>query len=121
MNYTYGGYDHANGRNEYKITESGTAYSLDTPDDLVLILERLRETQQRIILDYGDVKTGKSWGEEYDIAGRIGRSNGQFKIPILLYSSRSWGGGAILTDCILGIKASAGKQQIYKLKLEVTA
>lgn len=106
MQYSYDGYDHANGRNDYKITESGTAYHLDTPDHLVELLEKLRENQTRITVDYGDVNTGKSWGEIHDISGRIGRSNGKFKIPLLIHNSRSWGGGGLLDHCILSIKCS---------------
>lgn len=91
---------------KYKVTESGTAYHIDTPDHLVEKLERLRENQTRIVVDYGDVKTGISWNEEHDTRGRIGRSTGRIKIPLLIYSSRSWGGGGLLDNCILSIKHS---------------
>lgn len=120
MQYTYDEWVHSAGVNKYKITESGTAYHIDTPDDLVEILERLREQKTRVTLDYGDVKTGKSWGEVYDLSGTISRSfGGRFKIPILIHNRRSTGGGSILTDCILSIK-HANKQEggeLYRLKV----
>lgn len=119
MQYTYDQYTHANGINKYKITESGTAYHIDTPDELVRILEWLRDNQTRITVDYGDTKTGKSWNEEHDVSGRIGRSNGKFKIPLLIYSSRSWGGGGLLDHCILSIKHSNKSEGGYIYRLEV--
>lgn len=91
---------------QYKVAESGTAYHLDTPDDLIMILERLRESRERITVDYGDVNTGQSWNEEFDITGRIGRSSGSIKIPLLVHNARSYGGGGLLDNCILSIKHS---------------
>lgn len=104
MEYTYDEYQHANGVNRYKITPSGTAYHIETPDDLVKIMEQLRENNTRVTFDFGDTVTGESWEEEFDITGRIGRSTGRIKIPLLIKTSRSWGGGAILDHCILSIK-----------------
>lgn len=125
MQYIYGEYTHANGTNKYKITEGGTAYHIDTPDELVAILERLRASGTRIKLDYGDTSTGESWDEQFDITGTLGRSNGQFKVPLLIHNARSWGGGAILDHCIIAIyhankreggtiyESPARKQYIY--------
>ena len=100
---------------KYKVF-NGTTYRNETPDKLILMLERLRADHIRIILDYGDTKTGKSWGEDYDIEGYLERSNGDIKFPILLYNSRSVGGVVILDNCILSIKTSLGKYILYKLK-----
>jgi hypothetical protein len=69
----------------------------------------------RIIVDYGDIKTGKSWGETYDVSGYVGRSTGSIKVPLLVHNSRSLGGGAMLDHCILTVKTSAGKQLLYKI------
>ena len=99
---------------KYKVY-NGTAYRQETPDDLVLLLEELRENRTRIIVDYGDIKTGRSWGESCDITGRIGRSNGDIKIPLLIHNKRSLGGGSLLDDCILSIKTSKGKKTLYQL------
>ena len=116
MEYTgHVAYKHASGENRYKIF-NGTAYHEDTPDELVLLFEKLRAEHTRIILDYGDVKTGKSWGEMYDISGSIGRSNGDIKVPILIHNARSMGGGAILDHCILSVKTSKGRNTLYQLK-----
>jgi len=96
---------------KYKVS-SGTFYHIDTPDHIVEKLEQIRLSGQRIVLDYGDIKTGRSWGETNDIAGTIGRSTGQIKVPILIHNKKSMGGGSILTHCIIGIKTSLGKIKI---------
>lgn len=96
----------------YKVTESNTYYSENTPNEVINILERSRYRGDRIKLFYGDIKTGENWNEELDTTGTIGKSNGSIKIPLLISTKRSLGGGAILTDCIIGIKQ--GKNVLYK-------
>lgn len=102
----------------YKETEGGTFYHEETPYEVVEVLEQARKNRTRLTLDYGDVKTVKSWGEVHDIHGYIGRSNGQIKIPLLVHNTRSLGGGAILDHCIIGIYTSKGKKPLYTLKVK---
>jgi hypothetical protein len=99
---------------KYKVID-GTSFKENTPDNLCNLLNELRENRTRIVVDYGNVKTGKSWEEVYDISGYIGRSTGSIKIPLLVHNSRSFGGGSLLDDCILSIKTSKGKKEIYHL------
>src|ERR1035437_10026036 len=87
----------------YKVC-NGTYYNIKTSDSVIHTLETARLLNSRITLDYGDVKTGRSWGEVNDITGYIGRSTGPVKIPILLYKVTSSGGGGILDSCILSIR-----------------
>jgi len=94
--------------------ENGTWYNDETPCRVIQILEQCRANHTRIILDYGDAQTGKSWGDRYGICGYVGRSMGPQKIPILLFNNRSSGGGGILTHCIVSIKTSAGKRVLYQ-------
>jgi len=96
----------------YKVTESNTYYYENTPDKVIDILERARYRGDRIQLFYGDIKTGKNWNEENDTIGTIGKSTGMVKMPLLIATKRSTGGGSILTDCIIGIKQ--GKNILYK-------
>ncbi len=100
---------------EYQIV-NGTSYDARTKQEVIDVLETARKNNTRIILDYGDVKTGSSWNETYDITGTLGRSTGKNKISILLYNKRSIGGGAILDHCIIGIKTSKGKKTLYSFK-----
>ena len=101
---------------EYQVV-NGTSYHVETSAEVIRILEIAKSNNTRIVLDYGDVKTGESWGELYDIVGRIGRSGGSIKIPLLIHNKRSLGGGAILDHCIIGIKTSIGKVPLYELKI----
>ena len=86
----------------------------DNPTILNTLLLRLYLNKTRIVLDYGDVETGESWGEVYDVTGTIGRSTGQLPIPILVYNKRSYGGGSILDHCIISIKESKGAKILYQ-------
>ncbi len=106
--------DHKNGHSTtYKITDNGTAFHIDTPEQVVRILENALHTPQRLKLYLGDSDTGADWGEEHDTTGTIGRSTGNVKIPILLNNTRSIGGGAILDNCIVKIRDMRTKQILY--------
>jgi hypothetical protein len=90
----------------FKVSDSGTYYSDETPNEVINILESLRGTSQRIKMYVGDRVTGKDWMEESDKTGKIGRSTGPIKVPILLSTVDSTCGGAILDDCIVKIVTS---------------
>jgi len=92
-------------------------FEKDIPSDLRGVLNSLLNSRKRVTLDYGDVNTGISWGEVYDITGRIGRTTGPHKVPILVHNQRSMGGAAILTDCILSIRHSNKKNGGYLYKI----
>jgi hypothetical protein len=94
---------------------NGTSFQNETKREIAEVLERCRVNKTRIILDYGH-DDGKSWGETFDIRGYVGRSSGTFKVPILVYNSRSFGGGSILTSCIVQIKESRGGRVLYQHK-----
>ena len=96
----------------YKIVND-TFYKANTNDEIVKVLEWARMDHVRITVDYGDVKTGRSWGEAYDITGYVGRSTGEIKTPLLIHNKRSLGGGGLLDDCILSIKYANKKQGGY--------
>ena len=95
----------------YKVSESGTYYSDETSDELIRVLESVRGTNQRVKIYLGDKATGRDWMEEDGKTGRIGRSSGPIKIPILLRTINSDGGGAILEDCIVKIKTSPASSE----------
>lgn len=95
----------------YKIV-NGTAYHIETPNEVINILEKARNNRWRIRIFYGDPKTGKDWMEEHDVIGYIGRSAGKVKIPLLIANSRSLGGGAILDHCI--VKMTVNRKTIYQ-------
>ncbi len=91
---------------------SGTYYHDTVPRPVINALELLRVTKERVRLFIGDSETGRCWLDEWDVTGTISRSMGPIKIPILIASSRSHGGGAILCDCI--IKIIVDGREIYR-------
>lgn len=100
-------------KTEIKYKEvNGTSYHEETPEQIVSVLESCRTNNRRIRLFYGDTKSGLVWPEECDVIGTLGRSTGRYKVPLLLKTERSTGGGAILDHCIVGIKF--GNVYLYK-------
>lgn len=99
---------------KYQIA-NGTYYHFDTSETVINVLETARANRTRITVDYGDVKTGVSWEETHNVTGRVGRSTGSIKIPLLIHNSRSMGGCGILTHCIIGIKESKGGKVLYSV------
>ena len=95
---------------KYKVV-NGTSYHQNAPDAVIRVLENAMRTNKRIRVFYGDTETGRDWMEIYDTIGTIGRSCGQNKIPLLIKNSRSYGGCAILTDCI--VKITIDKEIVY--------
>jgi len=97
---------------DYKVVD-GTSYSIQTPDEVVQVLESLRLNRNRVHVSYGDVTTGRDWLEE-STQGYIGRSTGSVKIPLLVHNARSSGGSALLDHCIVRIRMSAGGKVLYQ-------
>ena len=87
----------------YQQLENGTCYNAETPADMVKVLESARLSRDRIRVFYGDQVTGRCWMEENDTIGTIGRSTGRIKIPLLIKTRRSCGGGALLDSAIVKI------------------
>jgi hypothetical protein len=88
---------------------SGTYYRDTTPRPVIDALEDAARSGERVRLFYGDPATGRPWLGEHDVAGTVSRSMGPIKVPILLASARSHGGGAILTDHVVAVVTSGGR------------
>jgi len=91
----------------------GTWFTPGTPQNVKSLLEGLRQSKTRVSILYGDGETGMAW-EEREISGTIGRSMGPIKTPLLIANRNSRGGEALLTDCIVRIRESAGKRVLYQ-------
>ena len=78
------------------------------------VLSSLIHSGRRVRIWYGDTETGRSWNVESEFYGRIGRSCGKIAIPLLIKNSRSYGGGALLDDCIIRIDDIKEKRILYK-------
>lgn len=91
---------------------SGVYYHDTTPPKLITELEEARRNGSSVRLFYGDRETGKDWMEEHDVSGTLGSSMGPIKIPLIIGSSRSSGGPAILADCIVCLLVDG--RQVYR-------
>ena len=98
-------------KNEYTVV-NGTSYYKGTDENVINVLERARINKNRIRIWLGE--NGKSWNEEHDIIGCVGRSTGDSKIPLLIHNSRCYGGGSILTHCIVKIVDITTKRKLYQ-------
>lgn len=92
---------------------NGTSYHIGTPIEIVRILERCRQSGDRIRLHYGNTSTGQDWGETHNVTGTIHRSMGPVRIPILLRNNRSVSGGVILDQYIIRIRSSRKEGSEY--------
>lgn len=107
---------------EYKVL-NGTFYSAGALDGAILALEWARVNKARIRIFYA-YKTAEEkergvkdsefdvlevWNEEFDCVGRLGRSDGKIKVPVLLSSSSSWYGSPILENRIVLVKTTEGR------------
>ena len=101
-----------NAGREYHQLDNGTCYSVLTPVGVVEELEKYRDGSTRIRVFYGDTVTGRDWMEENDTMGIVGRSSGQIKVPLLIKTRRSFGGGAILDSAI--VKITVNHRVVYK-------
>lgn len=100
-------------------------YDIDTPDEIVAILEKLIHSDKRIRVFYGDTNRadfesvhgrtpniGEDWGEENDVVGYVGKSTGAYPIPLLIKNNRSLGGGGFLDSCIVRILING--KEVYR-------
>ena len=98
---------------KYKVYH-GTFYDINTQDGIIYLLDKISNDKVRVRFHWGDTKTGKDWGDTYDIKGYIGKSTGPIRIPILVFNKRSMGGHAILTHCIVKISLTKGGKVLYQ-------
>lgn len=90
-----------------------TYFDPGTDQKAAKILESCRAKERKIRLIPGDTRTGEPWLEEHDVVGRIGRSTGTLKVPLLIESGEH-GGSAILCTSILGIVDWASGNFLYR-------
>lgn len=94
--------------------ENNEGWKYKENEKLWQVLSSLVQSGRRVRIWYGDTETGRSWNEEYAVTGTIGRSTGEINIPLLINNSRSYGGGALLDDCIIRIDDIKQKRTLYK-------
>lgn len=90
-----------------------TYFDPGTDPKAARVLERCRHKGTTVRLILGDLKTGEPWLEEHDVVGRIGRSMGTLKVPLLIEAGAD-GGSAILTASLLSIVEWDGGEFLYR-------
>ena len=96
-------------------TRNGKISTIEVPNEKVgYMLQCAYGQQYRIRVWYGDTDSGNAWNDFHDVKGKVSFSNGETPIPILIATSRSHGGGSILTDCIVRIDIIEDKRTMYK-------
>ena len=86
-------YKHAYGTNVYKKSIAGIFYKKETPEEVVKILDNAYLKKENVRLFLGDPVTGQDWFEESDVEGKIGRSMGEIKIPLMIKKGEDGGPG----------------------------
>lgn len=88
---------------------------IEDPTDpkVVEIIRQYHSSRKRLRIFYGDSKTGRDWMSEYNVIGTVGRSTGTMKIPLLIASTRSYGGGAISTSSIVRLMDVKNKSELW--------
>lgn len=92
---------------------NGTTYHDETPRELAEILERCRENGTPVLIRYGDRQTGRDWMEENDVRGRLARSMGPVKVPLLI-AGREVGGPSVLDHCIVKLVHDKTRAVLWK-------
>jgi len=90
-----------------------TYFDPGTDSKAAKVLESCRTHGRKIRLILGDTSTGEPWLEEHDVIGRIGRSTGSLKVPLLIEAGEC-GGTAILCVCLLAIIDWGSGEFLYR-------
>ena len=96
-----------------KLGDNATWFDARTPKKVQRALEDARKSGDCMRVFLGDAKTGRDGMDEYDTIGRVGRSMGPMKSPLLVPEGDS-GGPALLTDCIVRLVNVTTGKEIYR-------
>jgi len=95
------------------VSPNGAYYNKDTAPEVMKVLDKCIQNKKPVRIYLGNPETGANWNEEHDTIGRVGRSTGPHKVPLLVEEGKNWG-GAILTHCILRIVQRRGALELYR-------
>lgn len=89
--------------NELNYTESnGFFFHVNTNSDVRTALAQAFASRSTVRIWFGDIVTGRAWAEENDVLGKVGRSTGRIKVPLLVEPGEDCG-GHMLDHCIVRI------------------
>lgn len=92
--------------------QTETWFDEETPAALKNVLEACRRDGTRVRLWYGDRQSGRSWMNENDVYGTIGRSGGTIRIP-LICPPRSSSGSGLLDGSIVRIDDVIARKTLW--------
>lgn len=96
-----------------RINDNKTWFDGRTPAKVQKVLDNYRKSGEKVRIFYGDLVTGRDWMDEYDMIGRVGRSMGPMKSPLLIAPGEC-GGPAMLTSCIVRIIDIESGIEVYR-------
>lgn len=95
--------------------KTDTWFPEGTPTKVARVLEAARKDRATVRLWFGDPDTGRDSLAEFEVHGRVGRSCGPFRVPLLIDSKpEALGGGPICTDRIVRIVDVASRKVLYQ-------
>lgn len=95
--------------------KTDTWFPEGTPTKVARVLEASRKERATVRLWFGDPDTGRDSLAEFEVHGRVGRSCGPFRVPLLIDSKPdALGGGPISTDRIVRIVDVASRAVLYQ-------
>ncbi|CAM3996056.1 hypothetical protein [Paracidovorax anthurii] len=90
-----------------------TYFDPGTDPNAARALESCRRNRRKVRLVQGDTATGRCWLDEHDVVGRIGRSTGTLRVPLLIEADAE-SGAAILTSCLLRLIDWESGRDLYR-------
>lgn len=90
-----------------------TWFHPDTPVELQAILERCRENRTPVRCFFGNPKTGRDSLEEFNVTGRVGRSTGILRIPLLVPDG-DCGGDSLSSERVVKLVATRSGRVLWQ-------
>ena len=97
-----------------QLGDQTTWFDERTPAPVRQILERYRLSGRQLRVYYGS-SDGRDWLNEVDTVGKVGRSMGPMKAPLLIEGRADYG-SALLTHCIVRLRDAKSGEELYRRK-----
>jgi hypothetical protein len=96
------------------LRSDGTTWKTEN-EAVIGVLEGAWRRGTRLRITYGDPVTGKVEHARDYVEGRIARSNGRVKVPLVLHNARSLYGHMLDDYAIVRIETSRGRKLLYQV------
>jgi hypothetical protein len=109
----YNGYRNLTSLLSREKVDLGTWFDPETHPEVRRQLELALKGKYRLRIEYGDRETGQAHDDRPN-SGTISRSMGPMKVPLLIRSTRSYGGDVISTAHIVKISETPGGRLLWQ-------